>query len=398
MADAFVQGGAETGEQGVEGLSEAALRVIDARVAEKWEELWRRGTQAVNQMQRAQNERIEVLEEQVKTFKDRQICLETENDKLRLTVANLAARFATLGAAFQGSLVPPNTSTPSGAPPMTPRQLEASPLPGQQSMASIHALAGATGAAPGLGASLPEVPTFPLLGPPPASPAQPFSLVSSLGLASSPPPPQARTPVALAPQLLTPVRAPEAAGVWNPIPTPVASPTPAQPGPPGSFTITLRKADGVDLGLDVVAQDQVLLVCDVVPDGAVEAWNRQCLNRQSMERMVHVGDQIITVNNVGQDTLRMMEECRASQLLKLCLLHGDRTDGADPGALAAATPPVGGAPGGTGASVLRADADVFVPRGDNATGDESGAASGQATAAEESASSDSAANGPVQRV
>lgn len=398
LPEAFAQGGAACGDQGAEVLSEAALRVIDARVAGKWEELWRRGTQAVNQMQRSQNDRIEALEKQVNSFKDRQLCLETENDKLRHTVVAMAARFANLGAAFQGPLLPTNTSTSSAAPPMTPRQLEASPLPGQQSMASIHGVGGSTVAAPGLGASLPEVPAFPLLGPSPASPAQPFSLVSSLGLASSPLPPQARTPVALAPRLLTPSRGPEASPNGVPffpfISTPVASPTPAQPGPAGSFTITLRKADGVDLGLDVVAQEQVLLVCDVVPDGAVEAWNRQCLNRQNMERMVHVGDQIITVNNMSQDTLRMMEECRASQLLKLCLLHGD-TDGADSGPLAS---PLGGTPGGTAASFLRAEADVFVPRGDNETGVQPGAAAGELTTVEETASSDAAATGPVQRV
>lgn len=412
-------GGTAAGDQGAEDLPEAVLRVIDKRVSEKWEEMWRRGTQAINQLQRKNLE----LEKQVKTFKDRQLCLETENDKLKHVVANLAGRFHALGVAFQGSPAPPNSATPPGAssltpqqqltppgaPPMTPQQLDASPMPGPQGIALMHGLGGAASTGPGLGASLPEVPTFPLLGPSPASPAQPLSLVEGLGLSSSTPP-QTRTPVALA-QQLTPGRAPEAAAAgvspFAAVPMPVGSPAPAKPGPPGSFFITLRKADGVDLGLDVMAQDQVLLVCDVVPDGAVEAWNRQCLNRQSMdrhgvdhaqERMIHVGDKIITVNSVGQDTLRMMEECRGSQLLKLCLLRGDRTGGADTGGAVAATPPREDAHGATGASTLRADAEVFVPRGDTATEDASDPASEQAAAVEETASSGSAADGPVQRV
>merc|ERR1712232_891577 len=44
------------------------------------------------------------------------------------------------------------------------------------------------------------------------------------------------------------------------------------------FEIQLRKADGVDFGLNVSLQtnDNSLVVEGVILDGAVDAWNRQC--------------------------------------------------------------------------------------------------------------------------
>merc|ERR1719408_432190 len=112
------------------------------------------------------------------------------------------------------------------------------------------------------------------------------------------------------------------------------------------FSFTLRKADGSDLGLNVShhEDDKALRVEGVRPEGAVEAWNRQCVGSTASEKAIIAGDRIISVNGVVSDPLKMLEECRDKQLLKLTVVRGE----------APAAPKTPG---------LRADAPEFVPPG-----------------------------------
>jgi len=107
--------------------------------------------------------------------------------------------------------------------------------------------------------------------------------------------------------------------------------TPSEtPGASEVFTLTLRRADTVPVGLHVTGEDG-LLVERVLPGGAVEAWNRQCPGL----REIRVGDRIVSIN--GQDDAEAMRtECLTKYLLRMTVQRGS---------------------GG-----LRAEADEFVPQ------------------------------------
>jgi hypothetical protein len=93
-----------------------------------------------------------------------------------------------------------------------------------------------------------------------------------------------------------------------------------------TFSITLRKADDVSLGLSVNADEQenkaALIVEAVLPGGAVESWNRQCFGDGSGERVVVAGDRILRVNDIEQDVQKMLEECSKKRLVKLKIGRG----------------------------------------------------------------------------
>jgi hypothetical protein len=87
-----------------------------------------------------------------------------------------------------------------------------------------------------------------------------------------------------------------------------------------SHTITLRRADGVPLGIDFSEQGQHLKVESVATQGAVEAWNRQC---QMSSRQILPGDQILAVN-LANDPETMRTEVSQKLLLKLEVRRGPR--------------------------------------------------------------------------
>merc|ERR1719183_1911252 len=107
---------------------------------------------------------------------------------------------------------------------------------------------------------------------------------------------------------------------------PTSSAAAVQPGV-GTFSITLRKADDVSLGLSVNTdekedKDVALLVEGVLPGGAVESWNRQCFGDATGERVVVAGDRIIRVNGIEADVKKMLEECTSQRLVKLVIARG----------------------------------------------------------------------------
>lgn len=105
-------------------------------------------------------------------------------------------------------------------------------------------------------------------------------------------------------------------------------PAPAVPaqlqggGPDGGrpITITLRRQDGVALGLRITSEwdGKGLRIEGIEPGGAAAAWNRLC----DPPRAICVGDVLIGVNGAVLDALGMLQECQRSMLLKLVIARG----------------------------------------------------------------------------
>jgi hypothetical protein len=114
------------------------------------------------------------------------------------------------------------------------------------------------------------------------------------------------------------------------------------------FTITLRRADAVPLGLNLMSYSESCLTVEAIrPGGAVDAWNRQCHGDM---RQIKPGDSIVAINNV-EGNQAMKTECLNKHLLKLVLVRAIASPSTAPPAAAAAV-----------ARSLRADADEFVPK------------------------------------
>jgi hypothetical protein len=309
-------------EEGLlQAIREVVLLDVEKKVAEKSKELWQRGNQTMSQIQAKQKEKNQKLAEEVATCREKQRALEAENEKLKQVLQSLADRFSLLGQVFSGK----DAATAVTGTPDNTTSVESTEFTPPQGAASDPA--------DGAGGKLPDLPPFPY--PVGSSPAAPLSLAEALGTQT----PQ-RTPLSLV-NSLTPTPA-----------TAEASPTIGASGA-GIFNFTLRKADGADLGLNVShhENDRVLRVEGVRPDGAVEAWNRQCAGSASAEKAVMPGDKIISVNGMTHDPEKMLEECKNKQLLKLTVVRGDPLPAAD---IAKANLP-------NKQTALRADASVFVP-------------------------------------
>jgi len=90
------------------------------------------------------------------------------------------------------------------------------------------------------------------------------------------------------------------------------------------FGFMLRRADGVDLGIDVTHNndDKALHVQGVRPGGAIEAWNRLCSGGPAAGKAVVAGDKIVQVNAADVPEA-MLAECREKQLLRITVVRGD---------------------------------------------------------------------------
>merc|ERR1740121_3385323 len=89
---------------------------------------------------------------------------------------------------------------------------------------------------------------------------------------------------------------------------------------PAPFTLTLRRADNVPLGLDVRGDvgAPFLIVEAVRAGGAIEAWNRQCAGDT---REIRAGDRIVGING-AEDADSMREQCLSRHLLKMTVIRG----------------------------------------------------------------------------
>lgn len=91
------------------------------------------------------------------------------------------------------------------------------------------------------------------------------------------------------------------------------------------FRFTLRKADGMSLGLDLNVVDIggsfALVIRTVQTGGAIESWNRQCTGGVGESRVVTAGDIIAQVND-RIDCKGMLDVCRQDSVLKFLILSG----------------------------------------------------------------------------
>jgi len=337
----------------VEAIRELVLQEVDAKVTEKVDALWARGRQTLCQIQQKHLETTQQLTDEVTRCLQKQQAQEAENERLKQHLHDMAIRFSMLGnicngvspGAVNGGLAeamasggqgpgiaenqeasgivtPPNSVPAVGGDGAS--SSSCSPTPPSVSATSSCGAGGlmpATSAAIGL--PIPEVPAFPLLNSLLASP-EPYRVADVSGSTA---------------------------------PTIIAATAAAAMATGGGasdnccvFNLKLRKADGTDLGLNLSHHEhgQVLRIEAVRPDGAVDAWNKQCVGSDgSAMKAIQPGDSIISVNDVAQDAKKMLEECRDKRLLKLTIARGGIADTAGPSS--------------SRLIPLRADAAAFVP-------------------------------------
>eukprot|EP00928_Gymnodinium_smaydae_P034471 TRINITY_DN24410_c0_g1_i1.p1 TRINITY_DN24410_c0_g1~~TRINITY_DN24410_c0_g1_i1.p1 ORF type:complete len:318 (-),score=22.04 TRINITY_DN24410_c0_g1_i1:458-1360(-) len=82
------------------------------------------------------------------------------------------------------------------------------------------------------------------------------------------------------------------------------------------FSFTVRKADGVHLGLMFLIdwENNVLCVEDVQPDSTIASWNAFCTDDN---KKVLVGDRVVSVNGIRYEPELMSQECERKTLVTL---------------------------------------------------------------------------------
>lgn len=314
--------------------------------------MWARGNKMLKQLEQESQQQTVNFQAELAGVRKKQEILEQEHKQLESVVAGMMHQFSMLGALFSSSATnaaaqaaPPTPNVAQGLLAGTPKCPTA---PGSTASTSASGDAATTTSplqdsppeqsASGSFPPLPTVPDFPF-SPAITAAATPLSLAEALGSLTPKPSETSKTST-------TPSSSSGMSQTASDGPAPGA----AAAGYEKVFSFTLRKADGTDLGLNVShhEKDKVLRVEGVRPEGAVEAWNRQCIGSTSADKAVRPGDRIISVNGVIYDPTKMLEECRDRQLLKLTVVRGQQAPAAS------AVPK---------ATTLRADASEFVPGG-----------------------------------
>mmetsp|Transcript_23333 Transcript_23333/g.66898 ORF Transcript_23333/g.66898 Transcript_23333/m.66898 type:complete len:435 (-) Transcript_23333:244-1548(-) len=360
------------GATGVEAVRQALMSEIDGKVTAKVDELWKKANTMMGQVLKKQQESTERMREEITRCLEKQKVLEQEKDELKQVLLTLSERLRALsviaaansavagggGSGWGGSFcIGSPGAFGSGA--STATGLNASPCPAKSRPDSLFASPGAGGASATLEAPLPELPPFPFPAAMPST-TTPLCLAEALGGPN-------RSPFG------TPAPSGAGSGVGGGTPV-LGAGTPQQPpmalslanslaSPIEVFSFTLRKADETELGLNLNVQEggKVLNVEGIRADGAVDAWNRQCMGGACPGKAVMVGDKIIGVNTVAYDPEKMLEECKEKRLLRLTIFRGD---GPLPDvSTLGITQPQAGAAAGKGCMGMRAEASEFVPRG-----------------------------------
>lgn len=344
---------------------EAVLRDVDLRVDERVGELWTKAKQMFGAMQQKHSSQSKALVEEVTRCQANCEALEAENVQLKQALHDLLQRFAQLGKVFHstdGLLSMPMCPPAPAAAKTPPTKPQAPPV---QTAAHNAAEAAAFKEAIGLLSPQPPGLDFPgTLAPVPAFPMSSVSTSESLGGNLTPCGSKFRTPVSLV-GALTPMQTPSSTtppGLGLPMPLMQGKDGFGSVPGTGHFNFTLRKANGADLGLNVITieHQRVLRVESVRAGGAVDAWNRQCAGGSCADKVVHPGDLVINVNGVSFDPPKMLQECRDKQLLRLTILRRDPILCGPPFVPMPAK--AKGSPSErTAAAGLRADASVFVP-------------------------------------
>lgn len=102
---------------------------------------------------------------------------------------------------------------------------------------------------------------------------------------------------------------------------------------PSFFSFAMRRAEGVELGLQMVprADDQGFIVSAVVPGGAIDAWNKQCVGGNvAAARALRSGDEIRMVNGCTACDA-MLKEIDEKYLVRLSVARGSPAGAPLPG-------------------------------------------------------------------
>jgi len=342
----------------LDDVRQAILADVDTKVSDKMKDLWSRGKQLLNQIEQENQQQTADFIAEISRCREKQESLSAEQAQLRHVLASMVQQLTMLGAFLGPGQGPLSVANPAKVAPPTPPSAPGLSLPivttanvpgscastslsGETPSVSPSAVSGlqdspadvlAAAFSNGVGAlPLPVLPDFPFPQTGSACPTPVPSVATPLSLAEalSSDLPTSTTPLSLSNSL-----------AQSPAELPLKM-----------FSFTLRKADNTDLGLNVSHrnEDKVLRVEGVRADGAVEAWNRQCIGSAAAGKAVMPGDRIISVNGVVYNPVKMLEECRDRQLLKLTIVRGDG--------------PLPGTPGVAKTTTLRADASEFVPTG-----------------------------------
>mmetsp|Transcript_47201 Transcript_47201/g.132732 ORF Transcript_47201/g.132732 Transcript_47201/m.132732 type:complete len:468 (+) Transcript_47201:66-1469(+) len=361
--------GGEDRQAIAQAVRDAILPEIDTLVQARTEEFWNRGKEMLGQMQKKHTERNSRLEEEVKRCQQNCEALEADNGKLKDSVSQLLTRFQVLGKVLSNAGAGAEAQTATGhstpkrsqstATPTTPPQSlsgsskEVTPLPSPN-------------LACGVGFPLPSIPDFPIFVPGAASQAvADASVAQAIAM-------QSATVAAMQASSGFPRGVPQRTQLS--LATSLTPSEPKQQPNSGTFSMTLRKADGADLGLNLSNSetDRVLRIEGIRKGGAVEAWNRLAADKP--DKVVNIGDKIVSVNGIADDPDKMLEECKVKQLLKLTIARAGHPLSAVPvtlpakaGSPAVKAPPASGTPTPSASAfgsptTLRADASVFVPQ------------------------------------
>lgn len=79
------------------------------------------------------------------------------------------------------------------------------------------------------------------------------------------------------------------------------------------YAVTLDKANGDRMGIDVDHKDGETLLIEMINDGLVKEWN----DKPGPQDKVSIGDRIVEVNGVRSDVLQLVDECKKNQVLNL---------------------------------------------------------------------------------
>jgi len=323
----------------LDDVRKAVIADVDEKVAEKMKALWSNGNKMLKKIEQDSHEKNSKLQNELEVCRNKQAVLQAEHDQLNAVLTDMVQHFNTLGNLFGAPAGSKMTAIPPGLVPANGTAASTTAADSSAADSSSASACGSTLQDSPSGLSAPDV----ILGlgnlpPLPAVPDFPFPSTSAATT------PLVATPLSLAEALHSKACSPS-------VPVSLMGALPQHQLPSGTrmFSFTLRKADGTDLGLNVshTEDDKALTVEGVRPEGAVEAWNRQCTGSTASEKAVCSGDRIVSVNGVINDPIKMLEECRDRQLLKLTVVRGERE--------AVATP--------KSSTTLRADASEFVPGG-----------------------------------
>lgn len=341
-------------------LRAEARQMAGDRLDEKAKELFELAEEKLRQFDGRQQEVTDRLEEEMRRCREHTQRLQEDREQMHRTIVYLQERLeiAEAAAAAAGAFAPPGLgpwASPGAASPLlhpavpaSERATVAAATAGQTPVTPpLEPLQGLPGLRGSGGDKTPSPPSSPdpslirtcykededdwgdIPGSPQLPPPAVLKSPKTSGRATTPRPLGAGTPPRTPKLALTPQRSARSSailGASTPMKSPLvaASPFVICEGGGCVFGFTLRIAHGVELGLEVThgGDQKGLKVIGVKPDGAIAAWNRQCVSGPGAGKEVKFGDRIVAVNGTSE-AAHMLNECREKRMLKLTVVRGD---------------------------------------------------------------------------